>query len=274
MKNIKKYSYIRENSLVKDIFIVSSVSDLYKYLDFNFAPIGNMSKTICGYNLFNINIIKSNIKDIYFEDNIIKVGSGLMLSALDNIALKNNICNFNFLRTIPGSVGGALIMNASFLGETISNSLLEIEGFDYMNRYIKLKKEDIIFFYRYSNIKEILKIVTYAYFKSNYADKREIEERIITAYNYRKKQPNIKYTLGSAFKNKKDMKAYELIQNVDKYEYKTFKVNKIHKNFLEFVPNSKGYEIRNDLLSFKNNVETSSGESLEFEIQSLYDIYK
>ena len=88
MKNIKKYSYIRENSLVKDIFIVSSVSDLYKYLDFNFAPIGNMSKTICGYNLFNINIIKSNIKDIYFEDNIIKVGSGLMLSALDNIALK------------------------------------------------------------------------------------------------------------------------------------------------------------------------------------------
>ena len=94
MKNIKKYSYIRENSLVKDIFIVSSVSDLYKYLDFNFAPIGNMSKTICGYNLFNINIIKSNIKDIYFEDNIIKVGSGLMLSALDNIALKNNICNF------------------------------------------------------------------------------------------------------------------------------------------------------------------------------------
>ena len=95
MKNIKKYSYIRENSLVKDIFIVSSVSDLYKYLDFNFAPIGNMSKTICGYNLFNINIIKSNIKDIYFEDNIIKVGSGLMLSALDNIALKNNICNFN-----------------------------------------------------------------------------------------------------------------------------------------------------------------------------------
>ena len=96
MKNIKKYSYIRENSLVKDIFIVSSVSDLYKYLDFNFAPIGNMSKTICGYNLFNINIIKSNIKDIYFEDNIIKVGSGLMLSALDNIALKKNICNFNF----------------------------------------------------------------------------------------------------------------------------------------------------------------------------------
>lgn len=72
MKNIKKYSYIRENSLVKDIFIVSSVSDLYKYLDFNFAPIGNMSKTICGYNLFNINIIKSNIKDIYFEGNIIK----------------------------------------------------------------------------------------------------------------------------------------------------------------------------------------------------------
>lgn len=88
MKNIKKYSYIRENSLVKDIFIVSSVSDLYKYLDFNFAPIGNMSKTICGYNLFNINIIKSNIKDIYFEDNIIKVGSGLMLSALDNISFK------------------------------------------------------------------------------------------------------------------------------------------------------------------------------------------
>ena len=274
MKNIKKYSYIRENSLVKDIFIVSSVSDLYKYLDFNFAPIGNMSKTICGYNLFNINIIKSNIKDIYFEDNIIKVGSGLMLSVLDNIALKKNICNFNFLRTIPGSVGGALIMNASFLGETISDSLLEIDGFDYMNRYIKLKKEDIIFSYRYSNIKEILKIVTYAYFKSNYADKREIEERIITAYNYRKKQPNIKYTLGSAFKNKKDIKAYELIQNIDKYEYKTFKVNKIHKNFLEFVPNSKGYEIRNDLLSFKNNVETSSGESLEFEIQSLYDIYK
>ena len=68
MKNIKKYSYIRENSLVKDIFIVSSVSDLYKYLDFNFAPIGNMSKTICGYNLFNINIIKSNIKCLYLRD--------------------------------------------------------------------------------------------------------------------------------------------------------------------------------------------------------------
>lgn len=274
MKNIKKYSYIKENSLVKDIFVVSNVKDLQKYLNLKFVPIGNMSKTICGYNLFNLNIIKSKIDDVYIENNIIKAGSGILLSMLDNIAIKQNISNFNLLRTIPGSVGGALVMNASFLGESISDSLLEVEGFDYLNRYIKIKKENILFKYRYSNIKDIFKIITYAYFKINVVDRSEIKKRVLNAYNYRKNQPTIKYTLGSTFKNKDDIKAYELVQNMGIYEYKTFKVSQKHKNFLEFIPNSKGYEIRNDLLNLKNNIKNSSGINLDFEIQSLYDIYK
>ena len=274
MKNIKKISYIKEDSLVNDIYIVSNVNKLKEIINKPFICVGNMSKTICGYNLLNTNIIKSEIKDVYIEKGIIKVGSGILLSELDNLLINKNIKNFNMLRTIPGTIGGAISMNASFLNESISENLLAIEGIDNENKYKKIDIDKLIFSYRKSNIKDILKMITYAYFKPIYSSRNEIKQRINKAYEYRLKQPKIRYTLGSTFKNHLNFKAYEIISKINKTEYKTFKIDDKHKNFLNFYPNSKGYEIRNDLLSLKNNIIKETGICLDFEINFLYDLSK
>ena len=65
------------------------------------------------------------------KKNILEVGAGTLDKTLSNYAADNSIANFEFLSCIPGSVGGAIMMNSGCYGDEISNILISLKALDY-----------------------------------------------------------------------------------------------------------------------------------------------
>lgn len=229
------------------------------------AVMGNFSKTVFGCDRFEGLVAVPRNELIALDETKVTLGSGLLLRAADDALGREGLINFNVLRTIPGTVGGALTMNASFQNETVSDSLLYVEGLDYSGSYRRLKREDLEFSYRRSNLSEYLELIWTATFEIKRGAQVEIEQRRRQAYLGRRKQPAAKLTLGSTFKNTKDQPAYELVRATH-FSSPAFEVAAEHANFLIFRPGLSGSIIQSELKRLRRQVAYTTGIRPEFEI--------
>ncbi len=136
------------------------------------------------------------------DKNIIEVGAGTLDRKVADFAKENNLTNFEFLSCIPGSIGGAVIMNSGCYNNDISKILVSIQAIDKRKcKEILIKKEDIEFKYRGSNLSDDLIIIS-AKLKGSLS-KKEIIEKTQNDFIERKKlsQPSQVKTCGSTFKN-------------------------------------------------------------------------
>ena len=108
---------------------------------------------------------------------IIEVGAATLDRKVANFAKDTNLANLEFLSCIPGSIGGAVIMNSGCYENNVSKVLLSIQVID-KNKLIEkeIKKEDIKFLYRGTNLNENLIIIS-AKFQGLIADKEKIEKK-------------------------------------------------------------------------------------------------
>ena len=107
------------------------------------------------------------------DKNIIEVGAATLDRKVSNFARDNNLGNFEFLSCIPGSIGGAIMMNSGCYGNEISNILLSIKVIDKNElSEFEIKKEDINFFYRGNNLSENLIVISAKNLKVHQIKKR------------------------------------------------------------------------------------------------------
>ena len=148
------------------------------------------------------------------EKDILEVGAATLDHKVANFAKDNSIKNLEFLSCIPGSIGGAIIMNSGCYDNDISNVLLSIKVID-KNKLseIEIKSEDIKFLYRGTNLPNDLIIIS-AKLKGSVGKKDEIEKKQFSLIERKKlSQPSQVKTCGSTFKNiSKDKKAWKLIK--------------------------------------------------------------
>ena len=126
-------------------------------------------------------------------------------------AAKAGVDGLAFLRGVPGSIGGALVMNAGAHGGEIKDALIEARGFDRSGGKRVFSNAELGFSYRHSASPEDV-VFTGASFQGRPGDPAAIEaemERITRAREA--SQPIREKTGGSTFKNPRDMKAWELI---------------------------------------------------------------
>ena len=136
------------------------------------------------------------------DKDTIEVGAATLDRQVANFAKENNVGNLEFLSCIPGSIGGAIIMNSGCYENDISKVLLSVQAIDKNKlKEIEIKKEQIKFSYRGTNLSEDLIIIS-ARFKGNLSQK-EIIEKKQSDFIERKKlsQPSQIKTCGSTFKN-------------------------------------------------------------------------
>ena len=116
--------------------------------------------------------------------------------------MENGVGNLEFLACIPGSIGGAVIMNSGCYGDDISKILLEINVIDLEDfKEKKIINEKIKFFYRGTNLPQKF-IITSVKLKGEEESKIIIEKKQNTLLNKKKmSQPNRIKTCGSTFKN-------------------------------------------------------------------------
>ncbi len=145
------------------------------------------------------------------EDKIIS-GASILDNNLSKFAKNNSIKNLEFFSGIPGTVGGAIKMNAGCFGYETKDVLREIFIIDKQGNKNKIKATNLELNYRTSNINDS-DIITSAIFDISYGDPDTIIDNINTIKKKREEhQPIQEKTSGSTFKNPKNYFAAELIE--------------------------------------------------------------
>ena len=156
----------------------------------------------------------SQLNQISCHDDIIKVQSAVADKALAMFAQSNELSGLEYLYTIPGTVGGAVVMNAGAHSLEIKDSLINVEVLTPQGETATLTNSQCNFGYRQSVFSSNDHIILSASFKVKQgASKEEIQQRMLFLEQQRiKTQPLAKEkTGGSTFKNPHPHKAWKLI---------------------------------------------------------------
>ena len=147
--------------------------------------------------------LKINFKDIEIIDGTkIKAGAGVLLTKLSNVALENSLTGIEFACGIPGTLGGAIKMNAGAYGSEIKDVLVSTTYLDEKLELHTITNEENEFSYRNSRFfKNKKDIIISAILNLEKGIKEDIELKINKDKESRKKnQPLDMPSAGSAFK--------------------------------------------------------------------------
>ena len=224
------------------------------------------------------NVLTPKFEELTLSDNFeIKVGSSVFLPKLSRFFKDNSLSNGEFLIGIPGTVGGAIKMNAGAYGWEFSELLKDLRCFDLETFEIEiLKKEELEFSYRKSKNLDN-KIILSATLTVEKGDKKIINKNLSDFNEKRKKsQPAAIYNAGSVFKNTSDYYAGELIDNagLKGYEIDGVRVSEKHANFFVAEKGAKAVSLFNLVQYVKDKVSTKFGITLEEEIIFIGDFTK
>ncbi len=146
-------------------------------------------------------------------DSIISSGAGVSLNAACAYAKDEGLTGLEFAWGIPGSVGGAVYMNAGAYGGEMKDIIKRVWYMDTEGRLLDCSGEDLGFGYRHSAFMDGGKIITRAEFKLSPGDKVEIKAKMDELMARRlEKQPYDMLSAGSTFKRPKTGYAAALIE--------------------------------------------------------------
>ena len=224
------------------------------------------------------NVLTPKFEEMTLLDNFeIKVGSSVFLPKLSRFFKDNSLSNAAFLIGIPGTVGGAIKMNAGAYGWEFSELLKDLRCFNLETFEIEiLKKEELEFSYRKSKNLDN-KIILSATLTVEKGDKKIINKNL-SDFNEKRKQsqPAAIYNAGSVFKNTSDYYAGELIDNagLKGYEIDGVRVSEKHANFFVAEKGAKAISLFNLVQYVKDKVSNKFGITLEEEIIFIGDFTK
>ena len=263
----KAKGYVTINNL-KDLKTIVSHEDKIKY---SIIGVGsNILVRDSGYDGLIIKLGK-NFNKIKINNNTLTVGAAVLDTNLAKFALKNLIKDFEFFIGIPGTVGGAVKMNAGCYGSQTSDNLKRILVLNSQGRvqYIDLKELNLE--YRSSKLdkKSIILQADFNFDHSTY-------DEILKKNNYIKlkreeTQPLKEKTSGSTFKNPPDKFAAELIEKAGCKGLKVgdASVSNIHANFIINNGTATATDIEKLGKKVIKRVKEEFGISLEWEIKIL-----
>ena len=208
-----------------------------------------------------------NLNNIEVKDNVIKAGSGALLKSVSDAALSNSLSGFEFACGIPGSVGGAVFMNAGAYDGEIKNVVVEVEAIDKDGNLVVLKQDDLKFGYRTSNIKEEGYIVVSATFKLIKGEQDTVKNKIDELTKKREDKQPLEYpSAGSTFKRPEGYFAGKLIQDAG---LKGFSIGgaQVSNKHSGFVIN-KGGATAKDILSLIKHIQEEVKKQFGVELQT------
>lgn len=218
-----------------------------------------------------LNIRLNKIELLNYDKKIyVTVGAGIKLSILGHLLLKNSITGFEELSGIPGTIGGAIKMNAGAHGKEIKDILKSVRCMDYSGNIVEFENKDMEFGYRSSMLKEKKYIVLDATFEVEKGKQELIKEKMQEYAQYRKEKQPIEYpSAGSTFKRGTDFITAKLIDEAGLKGYKIgdAEVSTKHAGFII----NKGNATSNDVLELikhvKEEIKNKFNKDIELEIE-------
>jgi len=209
---LKKHTTFGVGGLASMFIYPSSIDDLKKILKYSFKNnikiffMGSGSNMLISDDGFNgiVICLRKSFKNFDYNDSFETIaGTGVMLGQMVRTLTKNSVKGLESLIGVPGTLGGALIMNAGAYGSEISNYLVSIKCITLEGNEKIYMKEDLEFSYRYSNIPKN-EVVVEAKFQFQTGDINEIKINKDKASQSRRNNQPLQYrSAGSIFKNPK-----------------------------------------------------------------------
>lgn len=201
----------------------------------------------------------------------VQVGAGCLDVHVAQYAAEQGVAGLEFLAGIPGTIGGAVMMNAGAYGSDIARVLVEAEIVDAQGNIRTLSNQELGFSYRHSSLPEGA-VVTKAVLRGQAGKKEEIAARIAEVQRQREEtQPVRSRTGGSTFKNPQGYKAWELIDKAGCRGLRVSgaQVSEKHCNFLINTGNATAADIENLGEEVRKRVKEKFGVELEWEIRRI-----
>ncbi|HWY62509.1 MAG TPA: UDP-N-acetylmuramate dehydrogenase [Rhizomicrobium sp.] len=199
----------------------------------------------------------------------VRAGAAALDAAVARAAADAGIAGLEFLRGVPGTVGGALKMNAGCYGREIRDIFLEATALDARGNNVRLTPADMDFVYRKARVADEL-IFTDALFEGTMDKPTAIRTRMeeLNA-NREASQPIRAKTGGSTFKNPPGLKAWQLIDDAGcrGLTLGEAQVSQKHTNFLINLGAAKAADIEALGEEVRKRVKAKSGIELEWEIK-------
>ncbi|BCS82138.1 UDP-N-acetylmuramate dehydrogenase [Anaerocellum diazotrophicum] len=239
----------------------------------NHVVVGNCSNILVSDKGFDGAIITTVKIDFFkIDGNVIEAECGAMLSQIAKKACEAGLKGLEFAVGIPGTVGGAVYMNAGAYDGEIKDVFEWAEVLDENLNPVKLGRTDMRFSYRHSRLKEEKLVLLKTVFCLQYASKEDItplQKANECSKRRREKQPLSYPSAGSVFKRPPNNFAGKLIEDAGLKGYRIGGacISEKHAGFIVNVEDAKAEDVRRLIYLAQKTVYEKFGILLEPEIQ-------
>ncbi len=216
-KLLKNYTTIQVGGLAHEFIAVDSIEGMQEILRYcfinkkSFFILGKGSNCLFHDDGFNGLVILNKIGFCSFEQEVVSVGAGYSFSYLGAQTAKKGLSGLEFASGIPGSVGGAIYMNAGASSSETANCLQEVTFIDQRGEMEVLSRDQMDFSYRFSSFQNRKGAIVAAKFKL--VKTEDAKQKQLNLINYRiKTQPYKDLSAGCIFRNPDKISAGALIE--------------------------------------------------------------
>ena len=212
----------------------------------------------------------SSLNNISVSGNEIEAGCGSLLKDVSDEALNNSLTGFEFACGIPGSVGGAVFMNAGAYNGEISGVIKEAKVMNNDGDIYTISKDDLELGYRTSKVMKEGLIVIEATFTLEKGDKVKIKDRIDELTKKREEKQPLEYpSAGSTFKRPEGYFAGKLIQDsgLKGFSIGGAAVSKKHSGFVINKGNATAKDVLDVIKHVQQEVNKQFGVELKPEVR-------
>ena len=273
-----KFSWLKSGGEIDYLYKIYNQIDLNKLFIKNdpkgksILVIGNLSNTLIkdeGFKGIGIKL-QGDFSNIQINTDHMLVGASVLDNYFSKFCYQKCITGYEFLYTIPGSIGGNIFMNAGCYNQEIKDKLISVIYFDINENKIYEKTISKLKFEYRKGFQKKNTIILYGKFKITHCEQNSIKKLMLEYENIRNKtQPQKVNCCGSIFKNPSNQSAWKLIESsVDESFYNgPIKLSKKHSNFFENDPNISADSIDLFISKIQKRVKEKHKITLERELR-------
>lgn len=243
---------------------IAEILRLCRKQDVPYFILGNGSNLLVGDRGFRgvvINIM-DNMNDIKVDGGIIKAQAGAMLIKVSRAARDNSLTGLEFASGIPGTIGGAIYMNAGAYGGEMKDVMTQVTAMDAEGEIYTFGTDELEFSYRHSVIQQRDLIVLDVTMKLAAGDQKIIDDRMSElAVARRTKQPLEYPSAGSTFKRPEGYFAGKLIMDAGLRGYRVGDAQ-VSEKHCGFVVN-RGNATADDVIKLIDDVKAKVSEEYD-----------
>lgn len=274
--NMKEYTSFKiggNADLLVTVKTKEEVESILKISKQNNCPIfvlGNGTNILVKDNGIRGIVLRNRIDNIEINGEEVIVGAGVKNSVLAQKLLKAELSGFEFAAGIPGTIGGAIKMNAGAYGGEIKDILVETTYMDYEGNINTISNEENKFSYRNSVFKEKEAIILSAKLKFQKSNTETIKALMEKNENSRKEKQPLEFpNAGSTFKRGEDFITAQLIDECGLKGYKEgdAEVSTKHAGFVVNKGNASAEDVIKLVENIKEKVYYKFNKNINLEIE-------